>query len=49
MDEIIKKIIKENQILFGNNPVVNKINVGFTNTLYNINNAYILKICTNIY
>ena len=48
MDEIIKKIINKHESLFGNNPVVNKINVGFTNTLYNINNAYILKICTNI-
>ncbi len=48
MDEIIKQIIESNEQLFGSNPVVNKINVGFTNTLYNINDSYILKICTNV-
>ena len=48
MNEIIKQIINKHESLFGNNPVVNKINVGFTNTLYNINDEFILKICTNI-
>ena len=26
---------------------VEKINVGFTNTIYNINDTFIIKICTN--
>ena len=48
MDEIIKSIIKQNESLFGINPIVNKINIGFTNTLYNVNHLFIIKICTNI-
>lgn len=46
-DRIIDIIIKQNQNLFGNNPKIEKINVGFTNTIYNINNTYIVKICTD--
>ena len=48
MQEIIKKIIKNNKSLFGDNPIVNKINVGFTNTLYSVNDSFILKICTDL-
>lgn len=48
MDEIINNIIKNNNKILGNNPSINKIEVGFTNTIYNIDNKYILKICTNI-
>lgn len=48
MQEIIKKIIENNKSLFGDNPIVNKINVGFTNTLYSINDSFILKICTDL-
>ena len=47
MEEIINKIIKLNSNLFGDNPIVEKINVGFTNTIYNVNNSFIVKICTN--
>lgn len=42
----INKILKENIWLFGSNPKVEKINVGFTNTIYIVNNKYIIKICT---
>ena len=35
-NKIIDIIIKQNQNLFGNNPKIEKINVGFTNTIYNI-------------
>ena len=48
MDETINKIIKQHSSLFKDNPTVNKIDIGFTNTLYNINNEYIVKICTDI-
>ncbi len=47
MNEIINKIVTQNKSLFGNNPKINKINIGFTNTIYNINNLYIVKICTD--
>ena len=47
MDEYINIIIDKHKTLFGDNPVVNKINVGFTNTIYNINDLYIIKICSD--
>ena len=47
MQEIINKIIQKNTSLFGDNPKIQKINVGFTNTIYNVNDSYIIKICTN--
>ena len=47
MEEIIKKIIQQNKSLFGNNPIIDRINIGFTNTLYNVNDEFIIKLCTN--
>mgnify|MGYP002619893756 CR=1 FL=1 len=47
MHEIINKIVQQNQSLFGSNPKINKVNIGFTNTIYNINDLYIVKICTD--
>lgn len=47
MHEIINKIIKRSIELFGENPTVERINVGFTNTIYSINDSFIVKICTN--
>jgi hypothetical protein len=47
MQEIINKIIQQNASLFGENPIIQKINIGFTNTIYNVNDSYIIKICTN--
>ena len=48
MQEIINKIIEQNSSLFGPISKINKINVGFTNTLYDINDSYIIKICTDL-
>lgn len=48
MPEIINKIIQQNISLFGENPKIQKINIGFTNTIYNVNDSYIIKICTNL-
>lgn len=48
MDKIIDLIVTNNVLLFGTNPNVEKINVGFTNTLYKVNDSYIVKVCTNI-
>ena len=41
-------IIAHNSSLVGNNPVIEKINVGFTNLVYKIDNKYILKICEKV-
>lgn len=48
MQEIVKKIIENNKSLFGDNPTINKINVGFTNTLYSVDDSLIIKICSDI-
>lgn len=48
VEKIIDTILKQNITLFGNDPKIEKINVGFTNTIYNINDYFIVKICTNI-
>ncbi len=47
MQEIIYSIINKNKKIFGENLDVEKINVGFTNTIYSINDSFIIKICTN--
>lgn len=48
MQEIINKIIQQNQNLFRENSTVSKINVGFTNALYSVNDSFIIKICTDL-
>lgn len=48
MEKIIENIIKLNKNLFGENPKKEKINVGFTNTIYDVDNKFIIKVCTNI-
>lgn len=47
MEETIIQIINHHKNLFGENPTITKINVGFTNTIYSINDSFIIKICTN--
>lgn len=47
MDKIITQIVNCHSKLFGLNPRIEKINVGFTNTLYKVNDSYIIKICTD--
>jgi len=48
VDEIINKIIEHNKELFGDDFNVEKINVGFTNAIYKVNNSFIVKICNDI-
>lgn len=48
MEKVIKTIVNKNEKIFGNNPKIDKVNVGFTNSIYIINNKYIVKICSNI-
>lgn len=47
MDKIIDLIVKGNDLSFWSNPSIEQINVGFTNTLYRINDSYIVKECTD--
>lgn len=48
MDKIINKIVEHNKELFGDDSNVEKINVGFTNAIYKVNNSFIVKICNDI-
>ena len=48
MEDIINNIINKNKKIFGINPEINKINIGFINTIYSIDNKYIVKICSDI-
>ena len=48
MKEILNKIIEQNRGLFRDNPIINRIDVGFTNTIYNVDDKYIIKICSDI-
>ena len=48
MDNQIKELVNKYSNVFGDNPSIEKINVGFTNTLYDIDNKYILKVCTDL-
>lgn len=48
MDKIIELIVRNNTSLFSDKPIIKKINIGFTNNLYNVNDLFIIKICTNI-
>lgn len=47
MKEIINKIIEQNKEIFGGSVKAEKVNVGFTNTIYVVNNKFVVKICTN--
>ena len=47
MSNIIDLILKNNYSIFGSINKVEKINVGFTNTIYSINDSFIVKVCTN--
>ena len=48
MEDIVYRIIDQNKELFGDIDSVEKINVGFTNTIYIVNDKYVVKICSNI-
>ena len=48
MQQIINNIVQKHKDIFGQNTTIEKINIGFTNTIYKINDNYIIKICTNV-
>ena len=45
--ELAKKIANQNLEIFGKIDSIEEVNSGFRNTLFNINNKYIIKVCTN--
>lgn len=45
--ELGKKIVCENLNLFKNIKELNEINSGFNNTLFSVNNKFVIKVCTN--
>ena len=47
MINVVNLILNKHIDLFGESPDIERINVGFTNVIYIINNKYILKICSN--
>ena len=47
MDIYIRKILDDNKHLFGTIKNIKKINKGFTNLLYIVNNKFVIKICFN--
>lgn len=48
MDKVVDAILKQNKSLFGEYKKILKINIGFTNTIYNVDDKYIIKICTDL-
>lgn len=48
MEEILDTILNENELLFGQYKELHKISIGFTNTIFSVDNKYIIKVCTNI-
>ena len=47
MENIVRDIVNKNKEIIGDNPSINKINIGFTNTIYNVDDKYIIKICSD--
>lgn len=45
--KIAEKIIKGNFDIFGKEYTFNEVNSGFNNTIFEVNNKYIIKICSN--
>ena len=45
--EIIDKILQQNSSLFNRNPKINKVDIGLTNTKYNVNDLYIIQVLIN--
>ena len=46
--ELADKIAKFNQNIFGNISKIEEVNAGFNNSIFNINDKYIIKVCDNI-
>lgn len=47
MEGQIQKIFAGHPALFGPHPTARRVNTGFTNTIYTVNDSLILKLCTD--
>ena len=45
--ELARKIVKANQNIFGDVKKLKEVNAGFNNSIFNVNNTFIIKVCTN--
>lgn len=46
--EIAKKIVDSNKEIFGEKTDIKEINAGFNNSIFDVNNKYVIKICDNV-
>ena len=45
METVVNQIVEKHKSLFGEKPVIAKINAGFTNTIFSVGDNCVLKIC----
>ena len=45
--ELARKIAKANQDIFGDIKKLEEVNAGFNNSIFNVNDIFIIKVCTN--
>lgn len=45
--ELARKIAKANHNIFGDIQELEEVNAGFNNSIFNVNNTFIIKVCTN--
>ena len=45
--ELARKIAKANQDIFGDIKKLKEVNAGFNNSIFNVNDIFIIKVCTN--
>lgn len=46
--ELANKIAKANQDIFGNISKIEEVNAGFNNSIFDVNDTFIIKVCDNI-
>ena len=46
--ELARKIAKANQDIFGNISKIEEVNAGFNNSIFDVNDTFIIKVCDNI-
>ena len=44
---VLQQILEQKKSLFGDYPTTKEINVGFTNTIFSVDDKFIIKICTD--
>ena len=46
--ELARKITEANQDIFGNISKIEEVNAGFNNSIFDVNDTFIIKVCDNI-